>query len=115
MSEGIKYDDGKPDYSLISKDLMDHVSFVRAFGAKKYAKNNWRKGFKYTRSVAAAMRHIVAFSHGEDLDPESGLPHIAHAICCLEHLLNDYLHNPSNDDRFKSEALTPALDNQKEK
>jgi hypothetical protein len=26
---------------------------------------------------------------------------VAHAICCLEHLLNDIANHPKNDDRFK--------------
>ncbi len=99
MSEGVKHDQGKPDLSMISQLLMESVAEVRVFGAKKYSRNNWRKGFKYTRSIAAALRHIMAFNEGQDLDPESGLSHIAHAVCCLEHLLNDIKNHPNNDDR----------------
>jgi hypothetical protein len=104
MSEnkgGLKFDNDKPDLSFISKDLMEQMAYVRAFGAKKYARDNWRLGFKYNRSIAAALRHIMAFKEGEDLDRESRLPHVAHALCCLEHLLNDFLHHPENDDRYK--------------
>lgn len=97
--EGIKHDTGKPDLSHISLELAEVVARVREFGAKKYARNNWRIGFKYTRSVAAALRHVMAFNEGQDLDPESGLSHIGHAICCLEHLLNDIKNHPENDDR----------------
>lgn len=96
---GIKHDSGKPDLSHISLTLMEEVARVREFGAKKYSRGNWLKGFKYTRSIAAALRHIFAFSSGEDLDPESGLSHISHAICCLEHLLNDIKNHKHNDDR----------------
>ncbi len=96
---GIKHDNGKPDLSHISLLLVEEVARVREFGAKKYSRGNWLKGFKYTRSIAAALRHIFAFSSGENLDPESGLSHIAHAVCCLEHLLNDIKNHPLNDDR----------------
>lgn len=99
MADGTKHDNGKPDLSLISRELMENVARVREFGAKKYARDNWKKGFNYTRSAAACLRHVFAFLSGEDLDPESGLPHIAHAICCLEHLLYDFLHHKHNDDR----------------
>ena len=98
---GIKHDQGKPEMDMISKDLMEQLAYVRAFGAKKYEKWNWKRGFKYSRSISAALRHINTFNSGTDLDSESGLPHIAHAIACLEHLLNDYLNHPENDDRYK--------------
>lgn len=101
VDEGVKHDKGKPDLSMISYELMVEVAKVRGFGAIKYARDNWKRGFKYTRSCAAALRHIFAFLNGEDLDNESGLSHIAHAICCLEHLLYDTIHHADNDDRFK--------------
>lgn len=96
---GVKHDQGKPDYSYISKELMDEVARVREFGAIKYSRDNWKNGFRYQRSIAAALRHIFAFKDGEDLDPESGLSHIGHALCCLEHLLYDFKHHKQNDDR----------------
>lgn len=99
---GVKHDQGKPDYSYISRELMDEMARVREFGAIKYSRDNWRNGFKYQRSIAAALRHIFAFKDGEDLDHESGLTHIGHALCCLEHLLYDFKHHKHNDDRFKT-------------
>lgn len=33
--------------------------------------------------IAAAMRHLAAWRDGEQLDEESGLPHLAHALCCI--------------------------------
>lgn len=98
----IKHDQDKPDFTYITPELLELVSRVRAFGAKKYARDNWRNGFKYTRSIAACLRHIYKFLSGEDNDPESGLSHIGHAICCLEHLLHDNLYRPENDDRYKN-------------
>lgn len=99
MSQGIKHDLGKPDLSLVSRELMEEVAKVRMFGSKKYSRNNWKKGFKLTRSCAAALRHIFAFLSGESTDPESGELHLSHAVCCLEHAIYDYLHHPENDDR----------------
>lgn len=100
-SEGIKHDQGKPDFSMISYELMEQVSRVREFGAKKYERSNWKKGFKVTRSCAAALRHIFKFLSGETQDPESGLSHLAHAVCGLEHAIYDMIHHPKNDDRDK--------------
>jgi uncharacterized protein YjbI with pentapeptide repeats len=100
---GVKHDQGKPDFTYLSTELLTEVAKVREFGAKKYARDNWKKGFKFTRSLAAALRHIFAFLGGEDKDPESGLLHLAHAVCCLEHCIYDYTHRKeTNDDRYKS-------------
>lgn len=97
--QGSKHDSGKPDLSLVSSELMTELALVRQFGSAKYARDNWKLGFKYNRSIAAALRHIMAFKDGEDLDPESGLTHIGHALASLEHLLYDYKHHKANDDR----------------
>ena len=96
---GIKHDNGKPDLSLVSYELVEQVALVRMFGTKKYSRNNWKKGFLVTRSCAAALRHVFLFLRGETNDPESGLSHLAHAICGLEHALFDMIHHPLNDDR----------------
>ena len=98
--EGLKFDQGKPDMSMISYELMEEVAYVRTFGEKKYARDNWKTGFKVSRSLAAALRHIFLFLSGETNDQESGRSHLAHAVCCLEHAIYDMRHNPQNDDRF---------------
>lgn len=98
-SGGIKHDQNKPDLSMISWELVSEIAKVRMFGAKKYARDNWKKGFKVTRSCAAALRHIFLFLSGETLDPESGLSHLAHACCALEHAIYDMIKHPENDDR----------------
>lgn len=107
----VKFDQGKPDLSHISLNLIEEIAKVREFGARKYSRANWRKGFKYNRSIAAALRHIFAFNEGQDNDPESGLLHISHALCCLEHLLNDIKNHPENDDRDnKSKIMDHSQD-----
>lgn len=96
---GVKHDSGKPDFTMISYDLMEELAKVRAFGAAKYQRNQWKKGFLVTRSCAAALRHIFQFLAGETNDSESGLSHLAHAVASLEHALYDMRHHPNNDDR----------------
>lgn len=83
-SEGMKFDNGKPDWSLLELDILDDTVKVLGFGAKKYAKDNWKKVEDgKNRYYSALVRHMVAYRSGERLDPESGLPHLAHAMCCL--------------------------------
>lgn len=67
-------------YSLIPTEALAHVARVYAYGAAKYDRDNWRKGYAWHLSYDAMQRHLNAFWGGEDLDPESGLPHLAHAV-----------------------------------
>ena len=60
---------------------------VLDFGAVKYAPNNWRGGFKWSRLVAAAHRHLDAFARGTITDDETGLHHLAHFSCCMMFLV----------------------------
>jgi hypothetical protein len=100
-TEGVKHDSGKPDLSMVSWELMEEVAKVRMFGAQKYARDNWKRGFKVTRSLAASLRHIFLFLAGQTNDPESGLSHLSHAVCGLEHAIFTMKHKPELDDRWK--------------
>jgi len=79
---GIKYDGEKPDYSLVPFKSMDEVVKVLTYGAAKYDRFNWEK-VEPRRYQAAALRHISAYMQGEKIDPESGINHLAHAVCSL--------------------------------
>lgn len=98
---GTKHDGGKPPLSLLDRTWLDGTAMVLAFGAKKYAAHNWRAGIAFSRLSDAALRHLTAFIDGEDTDPESGLPHLYHASCCLMFLSNMSETRPDLDDRYK--------------
>jgi hypothetical protein len=102
---GDKHDQGKSDLSQVSWELVELLARVRTFGEKKYSRYNWRKGFKVTRSCAAALRHIFQFLSGQTNDSESGLSHLGHAVACLEHAIYDMAHHPENDDRYVPEGF----------
>lgn len=97
----MKFDTDKLPLHLLSTEAMNQTAAVLKFGAQKYAEHNWRKGFAWSRPLAAAMRHITAFNAGEDTDPESGLSHLAHAACCIMFLLEFEKTHPNLDDRYK--------------
>jgi hypothetical protein len=99
-NEGMKFDDGKVDWSLLPTEATEEILKVFAFGAKKYERFNFRKGFKQSRLLAAAFRHIVAHMQGKDIDEESGLRHLAHAGCCVMMLLTNIIEGRSDDDRY---------------
>lgn len=80
---GKKFDEDKPQISLLPWPQVVGVVRVLEFGAKKYSIGNWKKvpdGER--RYLDAAMRHLGAIMEGEKVDPESGLSHWYHAACC---------------------------------
>lgn len=84
--KGIKYDQDKPDYSLLPFGAVDQVVKVLTYGSKKYSRDNWKyvEEFRYQ---AAAMRHFSAYMQGEQFDPETTIHHLAHMITSLLFLL----------------------------
>ena len=86
--QGRKDDSAKRRYSLLPTGTVNSVVDVLEFGSKKYTDNNWQKvPSAKTRYYDAAFRHIDAWFSGETKDSETGLPHLAHAICCLMFLM----------------------------
>jgi hypothetical protein len=100
VDQGVKNDQEKPRMDLLCPHAMEDLAKVLTHGAKKYGDWNWAKGISYTRLIAAALRHLFAFASGEDIDPESGLPHVAHAMCCMMFLLGMSKYIEGKDDRF---------------
>jgi hypothetical protein len=88
MSEGKKFDQDKSRWDLLPFGALEQVAQVITYGAKKYEPENWKKVPESRgRYFAASLRHLTAWFRGEKLDPESGLPHLAHAACCLLFLM----------------------------
>ena len=82
----LKFDDDKLRFDLIPDEWELYDAKVLTYGAKKYKPENWRKG-ELKRFKGAYKRHMNAYYRGEWLDPETGLPHIAHARTNLGFIL----------------------------
>lgn len=108
QTQAVKFDENKLPLHLLSTEALLQTAAVLKFGADKYAAHNWRGGFAWSRPLAAAMRHILAYNAGEDKDPESGLSHLAHAACCIMFLLEFEKTHPELDDRYKPNVQTPS-------
>jgi hypothetical protein len=54
------------------------------------------------------LRHTMLALAGEDLDTESGLPHLAHAIVQALFLLEYYLQELGEDDRWRTMEAKPV-------
>lgn len=89
-------------YRNLPWKALTEVSKVLTFGANKYSPYNWQKGFNWSRIESACKRHIIAWQSGEELDPETGLSHLAHAVCNLLFLVHFEVTNIGEDDRPES-------------
>ena len=89
-----KHDQDKLRYDLLPVQSVEWLVKVLTHGAEKYTPNSWQKVNPfYERYFAALMRHLMAWKQGEEIDPDSGLPHLAHVMCCTVFLLE----GPNND------------------
>jgi len=74
----------KPQLNLVPPASLIYQALAMQDGARKYGPFNWRsKKVIASIYVAAAMRHIAAWYDGEENAPDSGMPHLAHALACL--------------------------------
>lgn len=102
--EGLKYDTGKLRWDLLPMECVEDVVKILSFGSTKYGDNNWQNVTPFEdRYFAALMRHLVAFRKGEKVDPESGLSHLAHAMCNVIFLSWNEKHKVNGDKRQSTE------------
>ena len=64
-----------------------------------YMSGSSRNRYRTARDASAAARHVVAYLAGETKDPESGLPHLAHAVTCLMIVHGCQIRGLGQDDR----------------
>lgn len=88
-------------FGLMPSGPLMEVAKVFGFGAGKYAPRNWEKGYSWRRSYDALQRHLWQFWGGEDIDPESGVSHLAHAVFHCLALMEWSKTHPEKDDRSK--------------
>lgn len=81
---GRKFDGGKLQYGLLPPLALEEFVKVLTFGAQKYEPDNWKRVPEGSRRYFdAAQRHLWAYKQGQVEDPETGLHHLAHALCCI--------------------------------
>lgn len=84
-------------------------------GALKYGRSNWRiAGVRASIYYDAAMRHLSKWFEGEDIDTDSGLPHLAHALACIAILIDAKEAENLKDDRMYPANYKKTIDNMSE-
>jgi len=90
----------KVPFSTIPAPVIGEIGVAMLEGARKYGRHNYRvAGVRASVYYDAALRHLMAWWEGQDIDPDSGLSHITKALACLV-VLRDAMRNEKwSDDR----------------
>ena len=76
--KALRYNEGKPKWSLVHYESLIPMIRVLEFGALKYAPRNWMKPMNETEILESMQRHLAALMDGEEFDQESGISHMGH-------------------------------------
>lgn len=74
----------KVPFSTVPSEVTAEVGLAMLEGALKYGRHNYRAaGVRASVYYDAALRHLTAWWEGQDVDPDSGLPHLVKCLACL--------------------------------
>jgi len=80
-------------------------------GATKYGRSNWRAtGVRASIYYDAIVRHLTAWFEGEDIDPDSGLPHMAHLLASAAIIVDAIAAGRFRDDRMARGGYRALID-----
>lgn len=103
------FGDDKLPLDLVPETAIALASLAHLDGALKYGKWNWRKsGVRASTYVAACRRHLMAWNNGEDVAPD-GVPHLAHALACLNIIVDAQACGKLEDDRAPRIAVSEFM------
>ena len=86
-------------FDLIPADALWAIAEHFGRGAEKYADRNWEKGYDWSLSYGAMMRHVWAWWGGEDVDEETGSSHMVAVAWHALVLVANELRGNGTDDR----------------
>jgi len=90
----------KVPLSVVSAPVLMEIGLGMMEGARKYRRHNYRvAGVRASVYYDAAMRHLMGWWEGEDIDPDSGLSHVSKALACLSVLRDSMILENWKDDR----------------
>jgi hypothetical protein len=74
----------KAPMSCVPANIMMKLGLAMMEGARKYGRHNYRAvGVRGSVYYDAALRHLMRWWEGRDIDPDSGLPELVKAMACL--------------------------------
>jgi len=96
---------------LVPDTLTVMAALAFTEGATKYGAYNWRvAGVRASIYRAALDRHLKKWWNGENVDPVTGVPHLASVIACAGIILDANLAGKLTDDRPPAVPLGELID-----
>jgi hypothetical protein len=86
-------------FDLIPQEAIWMLAEAYGRGAEKYADRNWERGYNWSLSFGALQRHLWQFWNGEDIDEETGTPHIVSVLWHASALATFQARDKGTDDR----------------
>lgn len=80
INKALRFNKGKPKWSLVHYKSLEPLVRVLETGANKYSRNNWKLGLDRDEILDSLQRHLAALMDGEEFDEESELPHVGHIM-----------------------------------
>lgn len=97
--ESLRYNTGKTQTRELDPKFLLGIGEVLTKSRDKYPEMNWSQPTKFSTPYESAMRHLMAFWSGEDVDAESGKHHLLHVATNIMFLYFHHRNNPQMDDR----------------
>lgn len=99
--DGFRNDKGKVRMDLLPPEVLFGAAEVLTIACEsgEYPERNWEQGMRWGRVFGSLMRHAWAFWRGEERDPKTGLPHVAHLLTNAIFLYTYYIRAAGTDDR----------------
>lgn len=95
-----RYGQAKPPLALVPGSALLFMAEALRDGSDKYGQANWRTDPVSASTYSnALLRHFFAWQEGEDVDPTSGVPHLAHAMTNIAIILDAMACGMLIDDR----------------
>jgi len=100
----------KAPLRLVPPAAIIYTSIVQELGGNKYGFFNWRQlHVSHVTYLEAAMRHLLLAMDGEEIDPETGVPHEANVVACMAIILDAMSVGRLVDDRYKTGQVSRLL------
>lgn len=106
----------KLSFGLVPDTLSTFAALAFTEGATKYGSYNWRvAGVRASIYRDALERHLKKWWNGEEVDPKTGVSHLASVIACAGIILDAALVGKLTDDRPPKAPMGELIDSMEAK